>query len=239
MTVDIVAPGLDGSGVACAAKDILENRLRQCGTAARNDPKVQCQLSDLGHALARVEEVEDVLAQAKIIDCCRGEQTDDFHGLACIRLVHDAGGYGDAQRNFEEPIFTGNAIEQFDEAYKQGLFYRIIGTNAVYHEELLKREWYISTNVSGLFANVITRIHHNQSLSDLLENRTLIEKLEKQAQDNLERELTACEQTLAETAKRLNVQESTVKMQLACAYKKLGAKGKTEAIRIAKTLGIL
>ena len=45
--------------------------------------------------------------------------------------------------------------------------------------------------------------------------------------------------TLAETAKRLNVQESTVKMQLACAYKKLGAKGKTEAIRIAKTLGIL
>ena len=45
------------------------------------------------------------------------------------------------------PFFTGNAIEQFDEAYKQGLFYRIIGTNAVYHEELLKKEWFISTNV--------------------------------------------------------------------------------------------
>jgi ribose-phosphate pyrophosphokinase len=29
------------------------------------------------------------------------------------------------------PFFTGNAIEQFDEAYKKGLFYRIIGTNAV------------------------------------------------------------------------------------------------------------
>lgn len=80
------------------------------------------------------------------------------------------------------PFFTGNAIEQFDEAYKQGLFYRIIGTNAVYHEELLKREWYISTNVSGLFANVIMRIHHNQSLSDLLDNRTIIEKLVKQTQ---------------------------------------------------------
>ena len=63
------------------------------------------------------------------------------------------------------PFFTGNAIELFDQAYKDGLFYRIIGTNAVYHEELLTKEWYISTNVSGLFANVITRVHHNGSHS--------------------------------------------------------------------------
>lgn len=77
------------------------------------------------------------------------------------------------------PFFTGNAIELFDEAYSQGLFYRIIGTNAVYHDELLKKEWYISTNVSGLFANVIARVHHNQSLSDLLDNRNIIEKLVK------------------------------------------------------------
>ena len=65
------------------------------------------------------------------------------------------------------------------EAYEKGLFYRIIGTNAVYHEELLKREWYISTDVSGLFANVITRIHYNQSLSELLDNRNIIEKVVK------------------------------------------------------------
>ena len=77
------------------------------------------------------------------------------------------------------PFFTGNAIPLFDEAYQKGLFYRIIGTNAVYHEELLKREWYISTNVSGLFANVITRLHHEQSLSDLLDNRTIIDKMIK------------------------------------------------------------
>lgn len=75
------------------------------------------------------------------------------------------------------PFFTGNAIEQFDEAYKKGHFFRIIGTNAVYHEELLTKEWYIKTNVSGLFAQVISRIHHNQSLSDLLDNRNIIEKL--------------------------------------------------------------
>lgn len=77
------------------------------------------------------------------------------------------------------PFYTGNAIAQFDDAYAKGLFYRIIGTNAVYHEELLKREWYISTDVSGLFANVIMRIHHNQSVGGLLDNRDIIEKLLK------------------------------------------------------------
>lgn len=77
------------------------------------------------------------------------------------------------------PFFTGNAIEQFNKAYEKGYFYRIIGTNAVYHEELLKCEWYINTNVTGLFANVISRVHHNQSLSDLLDNRSIIDKLVK------------------------------------------------------------
>ncbi|OJF77189.1 MAG: phosphoribosylpyrophosphate synthetase [Treponema sp. CETP13] len=77
------------------------------------------------------------------------------------------------------PFFTGNAIEQFDEAYKKGLFYRVIGTNSVFHKKLLDCEWYINTDVSGLFANVITRVHHRQSLSDLLDNRTIIDKLVK------------------------------------------------------------
>ncbi|MCH5289546.1 MAG: ribose-phosphate diphosphokinase [Treponema sp.] len=77
------------------------------------------------------------------------------------------------------PFFTGNAIELFDQAYKDGLFYRVIGTNAVYHSDLQEKEWFVSTNVSGLFANVITRLHHDQSLSDLLDNRTIIDKLIK------------------------------------------------------------
>ncbi len=77
------------------------------------------------------------------------------------------------------PFFTGNAIELFDQAYKDGLFYRVIGTNAVYHPDLKDKEWFISTNVTGLFANVITRVHHDQSLSDLLDNRTIIDKLIK------------------------------------------------------------
>ncbi|MDR1353333.1 MAG: ribose-phosphate diphosphokinase [Treponema sp.] len=75
------------------------------------------------------------------------------------------------------PLFSGNAIEYFDNAYKEGLFYRIIGTNAIYQEELLKREWYISVNITKLFAQTISRLHQGQSLSSLLDNREVIEKL--------------------------------------------------------------
>jgi ribose-phosphate pyrophosphokinase len=75
------------------------------------------------------------------------------------------------------PFFSGEAIEHFEEAFRQGWFNRIIGTNAVYHEELLKREWFVSVNVSGLFAQTISRLHHGRSLSSILDNREIIEKL--------------------------------------------------------------
>ena len=75
------------------------------------------------------------------------------------------------------PLFSGNAISCFDEAYKEGLFYRIIGTNAVYQEEVLKREWYINVNISDLFAEVIYRLHQNLSISSLLDNRAIINRL--------------------------------------------------------------
>ena len=75
------------------------------------------------------------------------------------------------------PLFSGNAIDHFDEAYREGLFYRIIGTNAVYHEEVLKREWYVNVSISRLFAHVISRLHQNQSVSSLLDNAAVINKL--------------------------------------------------------------
>ncbi|MDR2071755.1 MAG: ribose-phosphate diphosphokinase [Treponema sp.] len=75
------------------------------------------------------------------------------------------------------PLFSGNAIEHFDAAFRDGLFHRIIGTNAVYQEELLTREWYVSVNITRLFAQTISRLHQGQSLSSLLDNREIIEKL--------------------------------------------------------------
>ncbi|MDR2602380.1 MAG: ribose-phosphate diphosphokinase [Spirochaetaceae bacterium] len=74
------------------------------------------------------------------------------------------------------PLFSGDAIKYFDEAYQNGLFYRIIGTNAVTHDELLKREWYVNVNVSKLFAQIISRLHQKLSLSLLLDNREIIIK---------------------------------------------------------------
>jgi ribose-phosphate pyrophosphokinase len=75
------------------------------------------------------------------------------------------------------PLFNGNAIAHFDKAYNEGLFFRIIGTNAVYQEELLNREWYISVNITGLFAQTISRLHQGLSVSSLLDNRDIIVKL--------------------------------------------------------------
>jgi ribose-phosphate pyrophosphokinase len=75
------------------------------------------------------------------------------------------------------PLFSGDAVSYFDQAYKEGLFYRIIGTNAIYQEEVLKREWYISVNISSLFAHVISRLHQNLSISSLLDNREIINRL--------------------------------------------------------------
>ncbi|MDA3812343.1 MAG: ribose-phosphate diphosphokinase [Spirochaetaceae bacterium] len=76
------------------------------------------------------------------------------------------------------PLFTGNAIEHFDKAYKDGLFDYIIGTNAVSApDDLQKRSWYLNANVSNLFARVISRLHHNRSLSPLLDNNKMIQRM--------------------------------------------------------------
>jgi ribose-phosphate pyrophosphokinase len=76
------------------------------------------------------------------------------------------------------PFFTGQAIAHFEEAYSKNYFYRIIGTNAVYHDEsLLSREWYLCANVSRLFAKTIFRLHFDLSLSALLDNRNIINNL--------------------------------------------------------------
>jgi ribose-phosphate pyrophosphokinase len=74
------------------------------------------------------------------------------------------------------PLFSGSAIEDFDRAYKEGLFYRIIGTNAVFQRELLQKEWYVQADVTGLFAQIISLLHHNRSLSSMLDNRELVAK---------------------------------------------------------------
>jgi len=75
------------------------------------------------------------------------------------------------------PLFTGKAPESFEKAYNDGLFHRIIGTNSVFHTDvILDREWYVSACISELFARTISRVHHGNSLSSLLDNSKIISR---------------------------------------------------------------
>ena len=80
------------------------------------------------------------------------------------------------------PLFTGEAVRHFDDAYAAGLFDVIIGTDAIYHDqELLSRPWYENASICDLFARIIVRLHHGRSLSSLLDNRQIIQRLLSQS----------------------------------------------------------
>lgn len=65
-------------------------------------------------------------------------------------------------------LFT-NGFEKFDKAYAEGLFDRVVTTNLVYQpEELLKKEYYISCDMSKFLALIIDTLNHDQSISHLL-----------------------------------------------------------------------
>ncbi len=80
------------------------------------------------------------------------------------------------------PLFTAQAVESFQAAWEEGLFTCVIGTNAVYHDaSVLERPWYLSADVSHLFARIIYRLHHNRSLGSLLDDRSVIKDLLKRS----------------------------------------------------------
>lgn len=99
------------------------------------------------------------------------------------------------------PFFNGNAVEDFDAAYKEGVFDYIIGTNAVFHtDHLLSKKWFIQTDASELFARVINRLHHGRSISPLLDNRRIVQRLVDDYQEakQAEREAAAKAETKTE-----------------------------------------
>ncbi len=65
-------------------------------------------------------------------------------------------------------LFT-NGFDKFDEAYKEGLFDRILTTNLVYQTpELLSKEYYINVDMSKYIALLIDTLNHDDSISELL-----------------------------------------------------------------------
>lgn len=63
-----------------------------------------------------------------------------------------------------------NGLEVFDEAYKNGTFYRVFTTNGVYQTpELLSRDWYESVDLSKYTAYFLDTLNHDMSVSSLLD----------------------------------------------------------------------
>jgi ribose-phosphate pyrophosphokinase len=128
--------------------------------------------------------VENNISEIRLLGNVQGKtvfMADDMLGtggtlLKGMRILKENGA-GRVICAISLPLFSGDAISYFDEAYREGLFYRIIGTNAVYQEEVLNREWYISVNITSLFAQIISRLHQRLSLSSLLDNRGIINRL--------------------------------------------------------------
>lgn len=74
-------------------------------------------------------------------------------------------------------LFT-NGLEKFDQAYKDGLIYRVVTTNLTYQTpELLSREYYISCDMSKYIAFIIDNLNHDASISELLNPYERIKKL--------------------------------------------------------------
>ncbi|MDE7479446.1 MAG: ribose-phosphate pyrophosphokinase [Lachnospiraceae bacterium] len=65
-------------------------------------------------------------------------------------------------------LFTAG-LDKFDDAYNQGLIYRVLTTNLIYQKpELIEKEWYISCDMSKYIAYIIDTLNHDSSISDLL-----------------------------------------------------------------------
>ena len=74
-------------------------------------------------------------------------------------------------------IFT-NGLGRFDDAFKQGLFDRLITTNLVYQsEELLSKPYYTNCDMSKYLALIIDTLNHDASLSKLLDPNDRIKKV--------------------------------------------------------------
>lgn len=68
------------------------------------------------------------------------------------------------------PFFNGPAVERLDQAYEEGLFEMVLGTDAVWWGDDFRREhpWYREVSVARLFAQVIFNINRRRSVSELL-----------------------------------------------------------------------
>lgn len=75
------------------------------------------------------------------------------------------------------PLFS-SGLDRFDQAYEEGLFARVIGTNAAYlPPDLLSRKWFVMADVTKFIAKFIHTFNQDSSITRLLDNSEKIKKL--------------------------------------------------------------
>ncbi len=81
-------------------------------------------------------------------------------------------------------LFT-SGLEQFDQAYEEGLIDRVLTTNLIYQpKELLDRPWYINCSMSKYIAYIIDTLNHDSSISDLLDPYSRIKNIITRYREN-------------------------------------------------------
>ncbi len=74
-------------------------------------------------------------------------------------------------------LFT-SGFEEFDKAYKKGVFDYIVTTNLNYRKpELLSRPWYLEADMTKYVATIINTLNHNVSLSDIMSHTEKLQRL--------------------------------------------------------------
>lgn len=99
--------------------------------------------------------IDDMIASGEsMLDVCRKLKAKKARRVFCIAT------FG---------LFTAG-LDVFDNAYKEGVFDKVISTNVIYQRpELFEREWYCSTDLSKYIAIIIDHLNHDSSISELLD----------------------------------------------------------------------
>ncbi len=87
--------------------------------------------------------------------------------------------------------FFTNGIEEFNEAYEQGIIYKVIATNLHYtNPDLQQAKWFAQADIAKFVAYLIATLNHDRSLSALLNPYNRVKNLlnryaEEQARSGL------------------------------------------------------
>ena len=65
-------------------------------------------------------------------------------------------------------LFT-SGMERFDKAVEEGAIDKVLTTNLIYqHPETLKRDYYVSVDMSEYLASLVDTLNHNASMEKLI-----------------------------------------------------------------------